>query len=146
MEDDRPFPPVPTIRPEALENFSVFRETFLCEVCEVEENEVFRAFGNLQQALVYEGGRRWPYRYMDSTARYLQAALGDLRFLQGFLATHCQRTEDDRIGDREESRGDETVVKRHDALCDLGIELSGELGKLADRLEEAVGGWQYKKR
>ena len=139
----RPYPRVPKIPPDRWEDFCTFRETFLADVGDAENNQAFRTFAKLQISLVHEGGGVWPYTYMDATAHYLQAALADLRQLQGFLVFTCQRTEEDREGDREQSKGDEEVVKKHDALCRLGNRISKMIGALADELEKEVGRWQF---
>jgi hypothetical protein len=83
---------------------------------------------------------------MDGTAHYLQAALADLRFQQGFLDSLCDRTEDDREADREQYAGDEERVKRHDALCRLANRASAKIRALADELEKEVGGWEFVRR
>lgn len=146
FDDNRPFPHVPTVTPKDWHRFGVFREIFLHDVYDAEQVEAYRAFGKLQTELLYEGGGFWPFRYIDLTAHSLQAALVELRVLQGFLADNSQRTEDDREGDRNQLGGDEEAVKRHDALCDLGKRLSQEIGALADELEEVVGGWRFENR
>ena len=134
---------VPRIEPERWEDFAVLRETFLCEVFRPEDGELFRSLGKLVAVSVSEHGPWWPYTYLDATARYLQAALADLRFLQGFLRFSCERDEERRDGDREQYPGDEEAVRRHDRLCELGNLIAEQIGVLADELESEVGAWRF---
>ena len=143
-EKQHPFRHVPTVQPDQWHNFSVFRETFLSDVDQVEANEAFRVFARVQQSLVYSGGTTWPFRYVDATAHRLQAALADLRFLQGYIAFRSERSEDERAAELA-AIGDEELVKQHDALLRLSGRFSKKIGALADELEKEVGGWQFKR-
>lgn len=136
-------PEVPRIEPQHWEDFAVLRETFLCEVSRPEDSELFRSLAKLVAVSVAERGRSWPYTYMDATAHYLQAALADLRFLQGFLRFACARGEDQREGDREQHKGDEEAVRKHDRLCELGNLIAEQIGVLAAELETEVGAWRF---
>lgn len=133
---------VPRIQPDRWEDFPVFRETFLSDVYEAHEVELFRRLGKLGALLVAERGQPWPYTYMDATARYLQAALADLRYLKGFLQFACGRDDDRREGDRLQ-HGNEEAVRKHDRLCELGNLVAAEIGVLADELEKEVGAWRF---
>lgn len=140
---DETLPAVPTIEPERWEDFPVLRETFLCEIYRPEDGELFRSLAKLVAVSISEHGMMWPYTYMDATARYLQGALADLRFLQGFLRFTCERDEERRDGDREQYPGDEEAVRRHDRLCELGNLIAEQIGVLADELETEVGAWRF---
>ena len=133
---------VPKIQPDCWEDFPVFRETFLCDVYDAQGIELLRRLGKLGAVLLAERGQPWPYTYMDATARYLQAALADLRHLQGFLRFACERDEERRDGDRLQFEGDEEAVRKHDRLCELGNLVAAEIGVLAEELEKEVGEWQ----
>jgi len=136
-------PAVPKIEPENWGDFAVLRETFLCEVSRPEDGELFRSLAKLVAITASERGRWWPYTYMDATAHYLQGALADLRFLQGFLRFSCVRGEEQREGDREQWNGDEEAVRKHDRLCELGNLIAEQIGVLADELEAQVGAWRF---
>lgn len=145
-----PFCPIPrakmravTRHPDQGFDLEPFRETFLAHILEPPDNETMRAFGDLHYTQTLANSSYWPHSYMDATAQGLQAALADLRYLQGFLASRCTRTETDRQGDRDQFEGDEEIVKKHDALCELGNRINREIGLLADELEKEVGDWQY---
>jgi hypothetical protein len=142
LADETP-PAVPRIQPERWEDFPVLRETFLCDIYSSGDIELFRRVAKLVALLVAERSQLWPYTYMDATARYLQAALADLRFLQGFLRFACERDEDRRDGDRHQYEGDEEAVRRHDRLCELGDLIAAQIGILADEIENEVGEWQF---
>ncbi|HKI03679.1 MAG TPA: hypothetical protein VKK31_16995 [Thermoanaerobaculia bacterium] len=133
----RPVRHVPKIQPHEWSAHPIFRETFLSEVEDPKEHDVLRAFGKLLYSGVLAsrcstGLNSW----IDSTARDLQAALADLRQVQGFLTF---------AGDREKGvrEDDEAEAKRHDALARLANRLSRKVGALADELDKAVGDWKF---
>jgi hypothetical protein len=135
-------PAVPRVEPDRWEDFPVLREIFLCDIYGPGDVEVFRRIARLVAVMVAERGQAWPSTYLNATARYLQAALADLRYLQGFLRFACYRDEDRRDGDRHQYGGDEEAVRKHDRLCELGNLVAAEIGVLADEIEKEVGEWQ----
>lgn len=134
---------VPRIQPERWEEFPILRETFLCDIYDPGDVEVFRRIARMVAGMVAERGQPWPSTYLNATARYLQAALAELRHVQGFLQFACRRDEENREGDREQYAGDEEAVKKHDRLCTLGNLLAEDVGVLADELEKVVGEWRF---
>ena len=81
-------PAVPaTIDPAAWEDFPVFRESFLMYISEPQFNSALRTAAEHFFGMLLETYQRWPAWQESSTRTEMRAALGDLRHLQGFLAS-----------------------------------------------------------
>jgi hypothetical protein len=144
LKQDRAFPHVPTHKPGDLEDFGVFRETFLCHIYEADYSEAFRAFARVQGCLVGEAGGYWPFQYGDLVAHSLQAVLADLRHLESFLEFECEQRQGRRGGPGPGlSPAEEDERKREEALFALGDRLARQIAAMADELESVVGGWKF---
>ena len=121
--------PIPHLDPAAWEEHEGFRETFLLHYTEPEANTTLRHLGSLLFNLALESSGGWPHHPGGVTRSELQAALADLRYLQGFLA----------------SVGREHLVSSlnaaDDTLSRFAAERSEEVGRIADRIEEELGQW-----
>lgn len=86
-----PQPPLaatpPTIDPAAWEDFHVFRESFLMYISEPSFNAALRTAAEHFFGMLLETYQHWPAWQESSTRTEMRAALGDLRHLQGFLAS-----------------------------------------------------------
>ncbi|HEX4499102.1 MAG TPA: hypothetical protein VIE43_25720 [Thermoanaerobaculia bacterium] len=81
-------PSVPAaIDPTAWEDFPVFRESFLMYISEPSFNAALRTTAEHFFGMLLETYQRWPAWQETSTRTEIRAALGDLRHLQGFLAS-----------------------------------------------------------
>ena len=120
----------PTIDPAAWEDFPVFRETFLLYVTDPSYNAALRVFGRLLHELVLEYYRHWPNWLEGVTATELRAAIADLRHLEGYLGA---------VGREHEEA---SLTEPEMALSRLAARQSGELTRIADELEQALGGIQ----
>lgn len=120
----------PIIDPAAWEDFPVFRETFLLYITDPAYNSALRIFGRLLHELVLEYYRHWPNWLEGVTATELRAAVADLRHLEGYLGA---------VG-REHEKA--SLTKPEMALSRLAARQSGELTRIADELEQALGGIQ----
>lgn len=140
-----PVPPVPTltterevpgaaippiIAPVAWEDFPVFRETFLMYVTDPAYNTALRIFGRLLHELVLEYYRHWPNWLEGVTATELRAAVADLRHLEGYLGAVGREHEEAALTEPEM------------ALSRLAARQAGELTRIADEIEQALGGVQ----
>ena len=144
--DDLPSPPVPplatvqdgiqvvsvppAIDPAAWEDFPVFRETFLLYITDPAYNAALRIFGRLLHELVLEYYRHWPNWLEGVTATELRAAVADLRHLEGYLGA---------VGREHEEA---SLTEPEMALSRLAARHSGELTRIADEIEQALGGVQ----
>lgn len=118
----------PIIDPAAWEDFPVFRETFLLYITDPAYNAALRIFGRLLHELVLEYYHHWPNWLEGVTATELRAAVADLRHLEGYLGA---------VGrEREEA----SLTEPEMALSRLAARQSGELTRIADELEQALGG------
>src|SRR5215207_6478295 len=82
--------------PTRFEDSQGFRETFLLFVTDPYLNGALRVFGAATYEMILEHCRHWPDLPGPLTRWELQAGLGDLRHLQGFLAmVGRQRAESD---------------------------------------------------
>lgn len=77
----------PVVDPAAWEEFPVFRETFLAYISEPSFNVALRTAATHFFGMLLETYDRWPAWSESSTRTELRAAVGDLRHLQGFMAT-----------------------------------------------------------
>lgn len=154
MTNDRRPPKIrtaPKIQLEAWEaEQGIFRETFLSEIFDPEDNEVFRAFAKVQRSLVLCSDRFWHLSESDAVAHSLQSALADLRYLQGYLRYvegYEGEDEDDHEDDEDEGdEGDEGEPSEADLVHQLrqfAIRVAERIGRVADEIEEKVGDWRF---
>ena len=118
----------PLIEPTAWEDFPVFRETFLMYFTEPPANSALRVFGRLFHELVLEYYHHWPGWPEGVTVTELRSALADLRHLEGYLGAVGREHEEAALTEPE------TVLSR------LAARLAGELTRIADEIEQALGG------
>jgi hypothetical protein len=120
----------PIIDPAAWEDFPVFRETFLLYITDPAYNAALRIFGRLLHELVLEYYHHWPNWLERVTATELRAAVADLRHLEGYLGAVGREHEEASLTEPE------MVLSR------LAARHAGELTRIADELEQALGGIQ----
>jgi len=79
----------PSIHPDAWEDFPVFRESFLMYLTPPGLNAALRLAAESFFTLLLEhsGEDGWPEWQESTTRTELRAAIGDMRHLQGFLAS-----------------------------------------------------------
>jgi hypothetical protein len=125
----QPIARVPRIPPNEndIEDFEVFRETFLARIHDPAHNDACRSFAKFFFSLVRAEPGYWPLTWADHDAHMLQAALADLRFLQGNFAY---------LGSPNGAEDE-----RREALQRLASRFSRKVGKLADELEHELGAW-----
>lgn len=117
----------PLIEPAAWEDFPVFRETFLMYFTEPPTNSALRIVGRLFHELVLEYYHHWPNWPEGVTGTELRAAVADLRHLQGYLAAVGREHEEAELTEPN------TVLSR------LAARQAGELARIADEIEQALG-------
>jgi hypothetical protein len=120
----------PIIDPARFEDFPAFRETFLLVFTEPEHNAALRVVGNLLFEMALEFRRYWPDQPEGSLRSELRAAVADLRFIQGHLAS---------LGD-EEVTSPATPVEEHHARVAARLALT--VREVADALEVELGPWR----
>ena len=76
-----------TIDPALWESYPVFRESFLMYISEPGFNAALRTAAEHFFGMLLETYDRWPAWQESSTRTEMRAALGDLRHLQGFMAS-----------------------------------------------------------
>jgi len=119
----------PVIDPEHWEDFPAFRETFLVYFPQARANGRIRGFGDLLFEMVIETWGQWPDHPEGIFPAELTAAVADMRHLQGAMASWC--------GPAFSSSSEHEI-----RLAAAGAHVSGEIGKLADRLETELRSWQ----
>jgi hypothetical protein len=129
-EPEQPPAVPPIIDPAAWEDFPVFRETFLLYVTDPAYNTALRIFGRLLHEMVLEYYRHWPNWLEGVTATELRAAVADLRHLEGYLGA---------VGREHEEA---SLTEPEMALSRLAARYSGGLARIADEIEQALGGIQ----
>lgn len=117
----------PVLDPAAWEDSAVFRETFLLYFTEPPANASLRVFGRLFHELVLEYYHHWPDWPEGATATELRAAVADLRHLQGYL------------GGVGREHVDAALTEPDTALSLLAARQAGELARIADEIEVALG-------
>jgi hypothetical protein len=119
--------PRPQVLPAArFEEAQGFRETLLLYVTDPALNGALRVLGAATFEMTLDFRKHWPDLPGVWTAWEMQAALGDLRSLQGFLAM---------VGrEREESGGIDPVLS---ALAEVEVAVLAGIG---DRIEQALAG------
>ncbi|MES1240266.1 MAG: hypothetical protein ABUT39_01480 [Acidobacteriota bacterium] len=119
----------PIITPADFEDFAIFRETFLAVFTEPEHNRCLREVGNLifDMALEYRG--YWPNQPEGHIRSELRALVGDLRVIEGHLAS---------IGNPEMTSPNTTHEEQH---ARVAASLSVEVRGIANVLESELGPW-----
>jgi hypothetical protein len=124
-----PLVPLPKVYPpERFEDAQGFRETFLLFVTDPALNGALRVLGATAFDMVLEFNRHWPHLPGILTPWEMQAALGDLRSLQGFLA---------QVGRGREDHSPADVDAELSALAEVEAR---NLGAMGDRIEAALFG------
>lgn len=117
----------PRIAPAAWEDFPVFRETFLMYFTEPATDTALRVAGRTIYDMLLEYYHHFPEWPEGTTATELRAALADLRHLEGFLRA---------VGREHEEAA---LTEANTALSQLAGREAGELARIADEIEEALG-------
>jgi hypothetical protein len=120
-------PAPPVLDPAKWEDFPAFRETFLMYFTEPPANSALRIFGRLFHELVLEYCHHWPNWPEGVTVTELRSALADLRHLEGYLGA---------VGREHEEAA---LTEAETALSQLAARLAGELARIADEIEQALG-------
>jgi hypothetical protein len=120
--------PIPRNDPDRFEESEGFRETLLFRYTEPEANGTLRRLGGLLFDLSLECAEGWPHRPEGETRAELSAALADLRHLQGFLSAVGREREISSLSDAD------------DVLSLFAGEQAGELARIGDEIERALGG------
>lgn len=120
----------PIIDPPSWEDYPVFRETFLLYITDPAYNTALRIFGRLLHEMALEYYHHWPNWLEGVTATELRAAVADLRHLEGFLGA---------VGREHEEA---SLTEPEMALSRLAARQAGELTRIADEIEQALGGIQ----
>lgn len=118
---------IPRILPAEWERFQGFRETLLLHAPQPETNRELRHLAGAIYDLCLETASHWPQDRETAIVSDLAAALADLRFLQGFLASVAQAEELSSLS------------MQQNLLCRLAGKLSTEMEQIADQLEEGLG-------
>ena len=117
---------IPHIDPAEWEEHEGFRETLLLHVTEPKANAVFRDLGAVLLDMALGCADSWPHHPQGETRAELQAALADLRHLEGFLT----------------ALGQEHIVSSleddNDALSRFAARQAIAVGRIADRIEEEL--------
>lgn len=121
---DRDIAVPPTIAPERWEDYEGFRETYLRDFTVPAHNATLRAFADVLSTLASEAACVLPKPPEGWYRSRVRAVLGDLRFLQGYIADLAD---------------DHTVVPRDsEHLARLAHRKSVSVGKIADAFEAAL--------
>lgn len=129
MPDQEESTPAPILQidPAHWEEHEGFRETFLMHFTDGETNDTLRRFGSVLFELILES-RGSRHSYPDSATRWeLRAALGDLRYLQGFL---------DAVGQEHRLS---SLTAEDAGLSRYARAQAVRVRKIADGLEERLG-------
>jgi hypothetical protein len=117
----------PRIAPAAWEDSPAFRETFLMYVTDPDTNAALRVVGRTVYDMLLEFYHHWPGWPEGSTRTEMRAALADLRHLEGYLAAVGREHEEAALTDADT------------ALSLLAGRLAGELARIAEEIESAIG-------
>jgi len=118
--------PIPRIDPALWEEHEGFRETLLLHYTDPEANETLRRLGRLVFNVSLECAPSWPHHPGGETRAEFDAALADLRHLQGFLAALGREHEVSSLSDED------------DALSLLAERQAAELSRIGDEIEKAL--------
>lgn len=113
----------PSIEPARWEDFEGFRETFLLNFTDPEQNLALRTVACLLYNLILEAAHAMPGPGEGWVRAHVRAALADLRFLQGFLAF---------LG---EERRAESLPEDERVICQAVGRKARALGRIADGME-----------
>ncbi len=125
-----PGPNPPAVSPARFEDFPAFRETFLAVFTDPTYNAALREVGNMvfEMALEYRG--YWPDQMEGHIRSELRAAVADLRFVQGHLAS---------LGNPEMTSPNTPQEERH---ASVSARLAVAIADIADTLESELGPWR----
>ena len=118
----------PVVDPARFEDFPAFRETFLGIFTEPEHNAALRTVAMLLFEMALEFRVYWPDQPEGALRSELRAAIADLRFVQGHLAS---------MG---EHGGPNTPQEEHHAA--VSARLAVAVAGIADDLESELGPWR----
>jgi hypothetical protein len=120
----------PVIDPATWEDFHVFRESFLMYISEPSFNAALRTAAEHFFGMLLETYQHWPAWQETTTWTEMRAALGDLRHLQGFLASIGleRRLSSLDAGDRRLSKHASQVAR---LLKQVGDTMDRKLAKVA---------------
>lgn len=119
--------PPPQVPRSALDHgFDVFRESFLLRVTDPAFNRALRAGGAVVHEMALEFNQYWPHRPGSLAYWDLHALLGDLRYVQYFLAEVASYPE-------------AMVLRRVEVpLCEAAGREAKALAEITDRLERTL--------
>jgi hypothetical protein len=112
----------PDLDPARWEDFEGFRETFLLNFTDPEQNQALRTMACLLYNLILEAAHATPGPEEGWVRAHVRAALADLRFLQGFLAF---------LGEERRAEG---LAEDERELCRAMGRKARTLGKIAEEL------------
>jgi hypothetical protein len=118
-------PQIPSLAPQE-EGFETFRETLLLWVTDPHLNRALRVAGTAFHDMVLEHSQYWPDRPGLVSVWDLRAALGDLRHIQGFLASVGSEPENSELDPVEAS------------LCAIAAAEAQAVAAIADRIEQRL--------
>jgi hypothetical protein len=127
-EVDPPAATPPVIDPAAWEAFPVFRESFLMYISEPSFNASLRTAAEHFFGMLLETYQHWPAWKETTTRTEMRAALGDLRHLQGFLASVGREREVSSL-DPEDAY-----------LSNIAAKLARQIGHATDGIERDLDG------
>lgn len=117
---------IPSTNPVEWEEHEGFRETLLLHVTEPKANTALRNLGAVLLDMALGCADSWPHHPQGETRAELQAALADLRHLEGFLT----------------AVGREHIVSSleddNDALSRFAARQAIAVGRIADQIEEEL--------
>ena len=119
----------PALDPARWEDFNGYRETFLLYFPEPTANASLRRTADLYYQLVLESPLVMPDPPEGWVRTQIRAALADLRFLQGFLAS---------LGEEAET----SLTAHEEHLCRFVGKRAEVIGKTADEIEAQLGAWR----
>lgn len=130
-DDSIPVPALtpPTLDPARWEDFNGYRETFLLYFPDPTANASLRKAADLYYQLILESPVVMPAPPEGWVRSQIRAALADLRFLQGFLAS---------LGDE----ADTSNTPHEEHLCRFAGKRAEVIGKAADEIEAQLGAWR----
>ena len=119
----------PTLDPGRWEDFNGYRETFLVYFPDPFANASLRKAADLYYQLVLESPVVMPAPPEGWVRSQIRAALADLRFLQGFLAS---------LGDE----ADTSNTPHEEHLCRFAGKRAEVIARAADEIEAQLGAWR----
>ena len=119
----------PALDPARWEDFNGYRETFLLYFPDPVANAALRRCADLYYQLILESPLVMPEQPEGWVRSQIRAAVADLRFLQGFLAS---------LG--EEAEASHTPHEEH--LCRFAGKRAKVIARAADEIEKQLGEWR----